>query len=97
MQKKKSIDNNKAKILSNYGAPTNHAEDDSKEDCELLVELDRLLEQKKKEIHPYQELVEVINLGTEEARKEVKIRESLEKHVHTELVKLLQEYVDVFS
>ncbi|XP_050918560.1 uncharacterized protein LOC127135990 [Lathyrus oleraceus] len=44
----------------------------------------------------YQEPVEVINLGSKEVRKEVKIGASLVGHVHSELVKLLHEYVDVF-
>lgn len=34
---------------------------------------------------------------TEEAKNKVKIGASLDKHLHTELVKLLQEYVDVFA
>lgn len=48
-------------------------------------------------IHPYQEPVDVINLGTEEDREEVKVGVALEQSVKEELVKLLQEYMDVFS
>lgn len=39
----------------------------------------------------------MINLGSNEVRREVKIRASLTEHVHIELVKLLREYVDVFA
>lgn len=77
--------------------PINCTEEDDEEDCELLEELSRLLEKEKKEIKIHQESVKVINLGTEEARKEVKIGESLEKNAQKELVELLQEYVDIFS
>ena len=48
-------------------------------------------------IQPHQEPVDVINLGTEEDRKEVKIGAALGQGVKDELVKLLQEYVDVFT
>lgn len=86
-----------ANISCNSGLPINQVEDDDKEDCELSVELARLLKHEKKEIQPHQEPIEVVKLGIEEATKEVKIGASLEKHVHTELVKLLYEYVHVFA
>jgi hypothetical protein len=41
--------------------------------------------------------VETINLGTEEEKKEVKIGTTLEASIKERLVKLLQEYVDVFA
>lgn len=41
-------------------------------------------------------MIEVINLGSDEAIRKVKIGASLAEHVHSELVKLLCEYVDVF-
>jgi len=48
-------------------------------------------------IQPHQEPVDVINLGTEEDREEVKVGTALKKNVKEELVKLLHEYVDVFA
>ncbi|MCI33905.1 RNA-directed DNA polymerase (Reverse transcriptase), partial [Trifolium medium] len=59
--------------------------------------LARLLEQEEKEIQLHQEHVEVINLGTDEDKKEIKIRASLQEDVKRSLVSLLQEYVDVFA
>jgi hypothetical protein len=41
--------------------------------------------------------VDVINLGTEEDKKEVKVGAALPPEVKESLVKLLQEYVDVFA
>ncbi|XP_050916633.1 uncharacterized protein LOC127131762 [Lathyrus oleraceus] len=93
----KTIDYNMARINCNSGFPINQAEDDNEEDCELPVELARLLEHKEKEIQPYKEPVDVINLGSETDKKEVKVGASLAKHVHSELVELLHEYVDVFA
>ncbi|XP_050895577.1 uncharacterized protein LOC127102217 [Lathyrus oleraceus] len=86
-----------AKINCKSGFPINQAENDSEEDCELPAELARLLEHEEKEIYPHKEPVDVINLGSETDRKEVKIRASLAKHVHSELVVLLHEYVAVFA
>lgn len=80
-----------------YGFPINHVEDGDEEDCEVPVELARLLEHKEKEIQPHKESIEVINLGSDEVRREVKIGASLSEHVHCELVKLPHEYVDVFT
>lgn len=67
--------------------PINCVEEDDEKDCEPPEELPRLLDQEKKEIQAHQEPVKVINLGTEEARREVKIGASLEKNVQKELVK----------
>lgn len=49
------------------------------------------------DLQPHQKQVETINLGTEEAKKEVKIGTTLGTNVKERLVKLLQEYVDVFA
>ena len=48
-------------------------------------------------IQPHQEPVDVINLGTEEDQKEVKVGTSLGQEIKDELVNLLREFVDVFS
>ena len=41
-------------------------------------ELARLLQQEERAIQPHEESVEIVNLGTEEDRKEVKIGTNLE-------------------
>lgn len=51
------------KINCKPGFPINQAEDDNEEDCELPVELARLLKHEEKVIQPYKEPVDVINLG----------------------------------
>lgn len=82
-------------VCNKYGFPINQVEDDGKEDCEVS-DLARLLEHEEKEIQPHKEPIEVINLGSDEVRREVQITTSLVEHVHTQLVKLIHEYVDVF-
>lgn len=39
----------------------------------------------------------MINVGSDEVRREVKTGASLTENVHNELVKLLREYVDIFA
>ena len=41
--------------------------------------------------------MEVVNLGTEEEAKEVRVGAALQDKVKTKLVKLLQDYMDVFA
>ena len=55
------------------------------------------MEREKKTIQPHEELVEVINLGTEEDKREVKIGASLEATVKRRVIELLKEYADVFA
>lgn len=72
-------------------------EEEGEEDCYIPDKLARLLEHESKALQPHEEPVETINLGTEEEKKEVKIGTTLEANVKERLVKLLQEYVDVFA
>ena len=63
-------------ISPNFESPVYEAEEE--ENKEILDEIFRLLEQERKTIQPYGEALEVINLGTEEDKKEIKIGASLE-------------------
>ena len=72
-------------------------EECDEDDCELLEELARLLKQEDKEIQCHQEPVDVINLGTEENKKEVKVGASLKDEVKKRLIEILPEYSDVFA
>ena len=71
------------------GFPIYQDEDDREEDCKVPIELVMLLEHEEKEIQPHKDLIEVINLGSDEVRREVKIGASLTEHVHNELVPIL--------
>ena len=57
----------------------------------------RLVAQDDKQILPHQEVMEAINLGIEEERREVKIGTILSPTTRKELIDLLQEYCDVFA
>ena len=75
----------------------NQAEYEVDEDCEVPRELARLLQQEERAILPHEELLETINLGTKEDRKEVKVGANLEPSVKERLVQLLNEYVEIFA
>ena len=64
---------------------------------EIPAEISRLLEREEKAIHPHEEALEVVNLGSEEDRKEVKIGASLNESIKKQIVEILKKYVDVFA
>ena len=86
-------------IIANYDfeCPINQAKEEGKEDYDIRGEIARLLLQEGKAIQPREESVEVINLGTESDRKEIKIGANLESSVKSRLVQMLHVYVEVFS
>ena len=57
----------------------------------------RLLTMEDKQILPHQEVTKLINLGTDDEKKEVKIGSSLESSVKKEIIDLLKEYTDIFA
>ena len=72
-------------------------EDDYEEDSEPPPELLRLDEQEARELKPHQEEVEVINLGDENEKKEVKIGTGMSKEIQGQLCALLGEFRDIFA
>lgn len=86
-----SIDNNTAMVYYDFDNPIYHAD----EDCELHEDLARLLQHESKVIQPHQESMEIINIGTQENKKEVKIGATIEDNLTKKLIELLHEYVDV--
>ncbi|GAU40821.1 hypothetical protein TSUD_398050, partial [Trifolium subterraneum] len=74
-----SIETNTVIIPIDFEFPINQAEEGDEDNCELPEGLARLLEQEEKEIQPHQEPIEVINLGTHEVKKEIKIGASLQE------------------
>ena len=71
------------------------AEEESNE--EVSDELSRLLEHEGKAIQPFKEQIELVNLGSEDDVKEVKIGSRLCSDVKKGLIDLLREYSDVFA
>ena len=71
--------------------------DEGMEDDDLPSDLLRLVAQDEKQILPHQEVMEAINLGTEEERREVKIRTTLSSTISEKLIDLLRKYNDVFA
>ena len=67
------------------------------ENDDLPPDLLRLVEQEERQILPYQEITEAVNLRIEEEKKEVKIGTTLSSATRKELIDLLQDYSDVFA
>ncbi|XP_052485191.1 uncharacterized protein LOC105778992 [Gossypium raimondii] len=85
------IDFEKAVCLGEYEA------DENVEDCVSSPDLLRMVEQEEKQILPHQKYVEVVNLGSEEKKQEVKIGTSISENTKRDLIALLHEYKDVFA
>ena len=90
-----TIENNDPMPSPNFEFPVFRAEEE--DDEEVPVEISRLLEQDEKVIQPFEEPVELVNLGDEEDRKEVKVGALLIPEVKKKMLELLKEYVDVFA
>ncbi|KAK9017849.1 hypothetical protein V6N11_000850 [Hibiscus sabdariffa] len=56
-----------------------------------------MMEYEEKQILPHKEELETLNLGTEEERREVKIGITISADTRQNLIKLLQEYIDMFA
>ena len=87
------IDNNSATASYDFENLTNQAENEGEDDCEVPGELARVLQQEQRVIQPHEEPVETINLG----RKEVKIGANLELSFKHRLIRMLHDYVKIFS
>ena len=72
-------------------------EADEGSDEEVSDELTRLLEHEEKAIQPFEEQIELVNLGSEDDVKEVKIGSQLCPKAKKGLIDLLWEYLDVFA
>src|ERR1043165_6884696 len=91
------VDNNYAIAKYDFDNPIFQAEDEGEEDCEVPGELVRLLQQEDRVIQPHKESIEVVNLGTDKDRKEIKIGAGLENSVKERLIQMLRDYIEVFA
>src|SRR4051812_48325817 len=91
------VNNDSAIARHDFENPIYQTEDEREEDFEVPRELARLLEQENKTIQPHEEPIEVINLGSNEEMKEVKIGADLEYSVKQRLIQMLRDYVEIFA
>ncbi|GAU38495.1 hypothetical protein TSUD_64750 [Trifolium subterraneum] len=89
------VEHNDPRPSPNFEFPVYEAEEE--EDEGIPDEIKRLLDQEKKVIQPHEEDVELIDLSSDEGKKEIKIGASLEASVKERVIVLLREYVDVFA
>ncbi|KAL4324891.1 hypothetical protein GQ457_11G032970 [Hibiscus cannabinus] len=85
------------RVGSNQPICLEEIENYDEEEDDLPSDLLRLVENEEKQILPYKEDLEVLNLGTEEERREVKIGTTITAKTRQNLIKLLQDYHDVFA
>ena len=64
---------NASTASGNFEFPVDQTDEGVESDSEPSPELLRLVEQEAKEIQPHKEATDLINLGTEEEKKEVKV------------------------
>ena len=67
------------------------------DESDLPPKILRLLTMEDKQILPHQEVTELINLGTNDEKNEVKIGSSLDTSAKKETTDLLKEYTDIFA
>ena len=91
------VDNDFVIATYDFENPIYQVKDKGEEDCEVPGELVRLLVQEGKDIQPHEDPFEVVNLGTEADRKEVKIGANLGDSVKNRLIQMLHDYVEIFA
>ena len=57
----------------------------------------RLMDQENKQILPHQKVIEIINLGNNKEKKEVKIGTALSANIKKKIINLFHEFTDVFA
>ena len=67
------------------------------DESDLTPEMLRLLTMEEKQILSHQEVTELVNLGTDDEKKEVKIVSSLDSSMKKEITAILKEYADIFA
>ena len=82
---------------ANFSEPVHQVEEQGDDEEEPSPELLRLVEQEERVIEPYQEKIEMVNLGSEKDKKEVKVGTAMSAAVRERLVKLLRDFKDVFA
>ena len=60
-------------------------------------EMLRILIMEDKQIRPHQKVTKLVNLGTDDEKKEVKIGPSLDSYAKERIIALLREYADIFA
>ena len=92
---KNLIEKDDRTLSCDFEFPIFEAEEEEME--EIPDEISRLLKQEERIIQPHEETIEIVNLGSEDVRKEIRIGSLLSLSVKERLIKLLKEFSDVFA
>jgi len=89
---------------TNTGDPTvdfeqeaSRTKNEEDKDVGLPPELERIIAQEDREMRPHQEETELVDLGTDSGKKEVKVGTGMTAPVRKELMALLKDYQDIFA
>jgi len=72
-------------------------ESEEDEDVRLPPEFEKIVSHEDQEMGPHQEETELVDLGTDSGKKEVKIGMGMTAPLREELMALLKNYQDIFS
>ena len=69
-------------------------DDETSDDEEASHTFSKMIESNERRMGPHEDIIEIINLGTNESKKEIKMVDNPEREA---LIQLFKEYVDVFA
>jgi len=72
-------------------------EDEENEDVGLPPKLEKIVAHEDQEVGPHQEETKIVDLGTDNGKKEVKIGTGMTTPIREELTALLKDYQDIFA
>jgi len=90
-------DPNNEGLIIDFDREVSQTINEEEEEDVLSPELERLIAQEEREMKPYQEETELINLETGEGKKEVKVGIGMTAPISQGLITLLEEYQDIFA
>ncbi|RDY10065.1 hypothetical protein CR513_05470, partial [Mucuna pruriens] len=92
-----STHNDNAILEPNESSDPNNQDQGQDEEVPTLAELEKDLEHSKLMMQPLEESTKVIDIGTGEVVKEVKIGKRMPMEIRSRIIELLKEYSDVFA
>ena len=90
-------DSNNEGLIIDFDREVSQTINEEEEEDVLSPELERLIAQEEREMKPHHEDTELINLGTGEGKKEVKVGTGMTAPIRQGLITLLEEYQDIFA
>ena len=81
----------------NFEQEANRVENEEDEDIGLRLEVERIIAQEGGEIRQHEEETKLVDLGTDNGRREVEVGTGMTAPIRKELMALLKNYQDIFA